>query len=296
MAGYVPLDGRPMRFQVGTRPLDPNDWIEIDDRRAADLQAKDELLRAQRDDVMAELPEGRAGAREVGALLLDFLPRRYPQTFVATDGGVRDLELDREIRMTDELPLEATARLVQEDICVMSRDGEGRWRLTAAAVCFPSHWSMREKLGQDMDGIHEPVPDYEGRLARPTQSILDRLSPHRPVWRLNWTIVGRPDLHLLYSRDSWPGLDRGEDPGDALFFRVERQTLRALPVSGDIVFTIRTYVTSLRDMGRIRPGIYADLLAGVSEVGPELIAYRGWADVVEPMRAWLEAQVRIESP
>ncbi len=41
------------------------------------------------------------------------------------------------------------------------RDGSTQqYRLLGGVVCFPSHWSLLEKLGQDLPTIHSPVPRW----------------------------------------------------------------------------------------------------------------------------------------
>ena len=35
-----------------------------------------------------------------------------------------------------------------------------QYRLLGGVVCFPSHWSVLEKLGQDLPTIHDPVPRW----------------------------------------------------------------------------------------------------------------------------------------
>jgi hypothetical protein len=47
--------------------------------------------------------------------------------------------------------------------------------------------------------------------------------------------------------------------------RVERQTLRRLPRSGAVVFTIRVYLTPLKELGRGEAGRLAAAIRGVKE-------------------------------
>ncbi|HEY9662512.1 MAG TPA: heme-dependent oxidative N-demethylase subunit alpha family protein [Allocoleopsis sp.] len=57
------------------------------------------------------------------------------------------------------------------------------YRLTAESVCFPSHWSFLEKLGQALTQIHHPVPGYETALAQPVDYYFDRLKADYPDLR-----------------------------------------------------------------------------------------------------------------
>jgi len=130
----------------------------------------------------------------------------------------------------------AAARLVQEDLCVLVRSDA--WRLQAACVCFPSRWNSLQ-LGTTLDDIHRPVPSYDVELSRPTNAFFERLKPSRSFWRLNWTLIDSPALHQPTSARRSPHGDLAD-----WFFRVERQTLRRLPLSDAIIFTIRNYVAS----------------------------------------------------
>jgi hypothetical protein len=53
--------------------------------------------------------------------------------------------------------------------------------------------------------------------------------------------------------------------------RVERQTLRRLPRTGAIVFTIRVYLTQFRDLGPGEAGRLAAAMRGMKE---EEVVYR----------------------
>ena len=68
--------------------------------------------------------------------------------------------------------------------------------------------------------------------------MFDNLQPERPVFRFNWSI--NPDADLYYPASKAHGaLPAGHDLSlERTFARVERQTLRRLPVTGDILFTV----------------------------------------------------------
>jgi hypothetical protein len=188
-------------------------------------------------------------------------------------------------------PIDAAARLVQEDLCLMLNDGDS-WVLGAASVCFPSRWDLAGKLGQDLAGIHRPVPGYAETLGQPTESFFDRLRPERPVWRLNWTLIDDPALHQPdpAARTPAPPTDRtvsGEGP--ALWLRVERQTLRRLERTAAVIFTIRTYVSALDDLLQAHPEVVSALLATLPTVPAATVAYKGWDGLVGPLLSRLRS-------
>lgn len=112
------------------------------------------------------------------------------------------------------------------------------WPLAAASLCFPSRWSLVDKLGRPMAEVHQPVEGYAQELANRVDRFFDRLD-ERIVWRRNWFIHPEESLYQ-------PARPPGGDPvipadrcGDDLYLRSERQTLRRLSSSGWVLFTIR---------------------------------------------------------
>ena len=245
---HTPYDGSHKPFTIGMSLLDPNDWIEPDEHLARHLARKDELLAADRDVVFREEPETRAAQAEVLAMLAEFLPRRFPDVWRREGDRMAILPAGRSVDLADEEPpLLIASRLVQEDLCLM-RDGPGGYRLAAASLCFPSSWSLTEKFGMTLDGLHGNVPGYAdflgGRMAR----IFANMKVEMPVKRLNWSIYTDDDLHHPQSKARPRSWFEGDE--FSAFVRVERQTLRRLPVSGDILFTIKIHVDPLEAFRR----------------------------------------------
>jgi hypothetical protein len=262
---HTPYDGSHKPFTIGVSLLDPNDWIEPDEHLVRHLARKDELFAAGRDAVFREEPETRAAQAEVLAMLADFLPARSAEIW-RRDGSHMDiLPAGRTIDLDgDAPPLLTASRLVQEDLCLM-RDGPGGYRLAAASLCFPSSWSLTEKFGMTLDGLHGNVPGYPDFLAGRMARIFAHMKAEMPVKRLNWSIYTDDDLHHPQSK-SRPRNWFEEEGEFSAFVRVERQTLRRLPVSGDILFTIKIYVDPLEafrthpDGARLALGLRDDIL------------------------------------
>jgi hypothetical protein len=146
----------------------------------------------------------------------------------------------------------------------ISSSGADGWRLAAAALAFPSSWSLAEKFGQPLDRIHAAVPGFPGRMGERVARIFDNLKAEQPVWRVNWSIYDDADLHHPQSKAGprrWSGA--AGRFGESAFVRVERQTLRRLPASGDILFTIRVYVDPVAAFARHPQG--AELARGLRE-------------------------------
>jgi hypothetical protein len=169
--------------------------------------------------------------------------------------------------------LERTARRVEEDLCVLV-DGV----LVAGCVCFPSHWRLTDKIGRSLTDIHQRVPGYESELSAKADSFLRRLTTGTVVGRRNFAIH---ELADLFAPDAAPTL--GVPPPEQ-WLRSERQTLRRLPRSDAVLFTIRTQQVQLRHVGeRTRQNLAARLRAEPDE----LIAYRDLTDRLPALLAWL---------
>ena len=135
----------------------------------------------------------------------------------------------------------------QDDLCLL-QESVGLYRLTAASLCAPSYWRLAEKIGEPLAAIHGPVPAYHTELNPRVNRFFHHLKVEQPVWRGNWSVV--PDPELFQPGDELRDLASaasitGQDAGDRLYTRIERQTLRRLPRSEAIAFTIRVYIHPL---------------------------------------------------
>lgn len=266
MAGPAWLDelgfgAGPPWHAMGTRSLPDDGWPLQDDGHGAQVERKRVLLDTDHDVVAADCPGARAAVEEAARLV------------AASTGGVLDAARP---------PLEAAALLVQEDLCVLIDTGDG-WRLAAGVVCFPSMWRLPDKLGLHITAVHDPVPAYAEELGRRVDRFLDRLRAGRPVWRRNWLVHDSDELHVP---DPPPAHGAPLVPGD-LWLRSERQTLRRLPSTGAILFTIRTEQAPIGCLAT-RPTLAAAMAQAVSSWSPALVTYRGAGAWREPLLAWLD--------
>ncbi|WP_426571695.1 heme-dependent oxidative N-demethylase family protein [Aquihabitans sp. McL0605] len=214
----------PPWLAMGLSRIDDAAWLLPDEARDGELAERARLLDQRRDEVFAALPGTEAASAEVLALVRQWERRHRPD--------LAEAPVDPSLH-----PLEAAGRRTQEDLVLMV-DRDGSAHLDAAVLCFPSHWRLRDKVGGSALAIHGPVPRYREDLAEKVDRFLDRLRPDVLVARRNWSV------HLddaLFSPD--PPLDPSPvtagEVGDGLWLRSERQTLRRLPSSGVVLFTIR---------------------------------------------------------
>ena len=213
-------------------------------------------------DVPSLLGKARSGgALKIGLSKLDerdwFQPRpdraARAAAFAEFPGGIQmtseaarpGAELAGILDITGGLAEAAASR--HEDMCLLTRrEGEEVYRLIGAAVAWPSDWLPCEKMGLPMRGLHAPIHGYEDQLASGVDRFMDRLKPGAIYGRSNWFIAATgamrwvaepPDIAFA---DATPA-----NAGKTLFVRSERQTLRRLPETGAILFTIGIYVQPL---------------------------------------------------
>jgi hypothetical protein len=246
---HTPYDGSKQPFTIGLEPLGSRDWIEPDEFLASDLTQKERLLAARRDVVARSEAGTHAAQMEVLRMLTEYLPRRYPQIYTRDGDSIHIGPAARSVAVEAvNEPLIAAARLVQEDLCVMRRSDEG-WRLAAAVLCFPSSWSLAEKLGKNLGAIHAPVPGFAGRMESVVTRVFDNLRVGEPLARTNWSIYNDAELHHPPSEGGATQFSSDDDVMARAHIRVEPQTLTRLPETSDILFTIRVYVDP---MARLR--------------------------------------------
>jgi Haem-dependent oxidative N-demethylase, alpha subunit-like len=296
MVRYRPFLDGPWRLAMGIKALDLEEWIEIDERFAAQLAERKRLLDDQRSAVLGELPESRSGQRELLKLLLDHLPRRFPEQFRRVDGRIENRVTGERFVLAawEDAPLELMGRLVQEDLCLMRR-GDAGYRLVAAVLCFPAHWRLADKLGRPLHVIHEPVPGFGERLADPVDRFFAGIQVARPVWRVNWSLVDAPTLFRPPEHRGNPRPISAEQAGRQLWLRVERQTLRRLPRSGDVVFGIHTCVDPLED-AIDSPRAAQALAARIREMPDAMARYKSILPIRAPLLAWLDGRVGGQGP
>jgi dimethylamine monooxygenase subunit A len=239
----TPYDGSAKPFTIGLKPLDIAEWLDVDEEFATYIAEKRRLYAAEINNVLVAEDGTQDAQAEVLALVeaqLGIEAKRPLQTRAGEDYHAR---------------IAQAGLLVQEDLVLMRRSPDS-WRLVAASVCFPSAWSLREKFGKALGEVHAPVPGFNTgtRNAALIERMFDNLWPEKPVMRWNWTLFGDTPLYHPVAEG---GVKRRFGDGvlaDGITIRMERQTLRKLPQSGDILFTIRTYREPIATLQRRADG------------------------------------------
>lgn len=268
---YYPVDPRGNRLTVGLRTLDMQNWFEFDEHFASEIAEKRKLDESGA-EVFGQLPESELGVAEFLELAGENLREFHSEKVQAFDG------------------LLEFSKVVQEDICIMTPI-DGSWVLTAAVLYAPSRWRLFDKLGKSLEGIHKPVPGYQEQIGNAVEFSFDRLTPERSVWRANWTLLDNATRFQPTPPSPENQLKlEGADLNEQVFFRVERQTLRKMPKTGDIAFTIRTYVTPLGDLLKAIESPQK-MLEALKTMEPDHVSYKGWNTLKPALISHLERDI-----
>jgi hypothetical protein len=293
----------PARRPVPTAAGEWGRWtIDVDDEYESELALRAQILAADptRAVVMPHMRAacwdtlleclGEAAAANPGEMEL----RRDGEAWVWSNARLQE---ERRFVLGDEdslgaEPLAYTGSQVQEDLVLLDqRDGE-LWA-DAGLVTFAADWSMRFDAGMTFLQIHGPVPRVHvaGVIPRAHRFLL-RLEAGDPFRRTNWTMS--VDRRLDQSTETYPewGPDRARvlgaaDLPDRLQLRVEVQHLIRLPGSGAVLFLIRTYMVSLRELAAV-PAWRVRLAAVLNELPEDMVDYKGLTRFRAAAAEWLQ--------
>ena len=248
---HLPFLDRPTAFTVGLKPLPLSAWL-TPDWEAAALPEKAVLLTHRQGKVYGAAPGSAPGEAEAAALVAQ-----------AAEGSSGTTLAD-------------AARLVSDDLVLMEQR-DGAWTATAAALCSPTYFSVADALGSSLALLHGPVPAGEGfadRIGR----VFSMIRPEEPLERFNWTVQPTAQRFTPSSAPLKSLAEAIPDHAalDVMHLRVERQTIRRLPQTGGVLFTIRVSLDPLRAVFAAAGG--REAFAAAWATAPDnLRRYKGWA-------------------
>ena len=204
----------------GIAPIEPGDWLRVDDAYATQMAERVRLVGANTAAVYASVDGSYAACREVLRVILHEISTA--EGYVVSEANVVCPD-GRKVALDWDHPLLCAGMLVQEDLCVLQKRG-AEYDLTAAILCFPASWTLAEKIDRPMTAIHEPVHEYTDDIAKRVARMFDAIHPDRPLWRAN--ALRYADATLFQPRSM---MARRIKPTDAAgFIRSERQSLLRL--------------------------------------------------------------------
>lgn len=287
-----PLPYRPFRYgpkyfvTMGLRNVNWDDWIELDNHFPRFHADKSRRIRERGSKCCKTAPEAYPAAVELLEELRTYLPDRYPTLYQRTEKGIKNLwsgeDLDTTSDPLPEDPMQTCGRLVQDDLAIMIERPDSQYYLLAGAILLAGFWRLEDKFGMPLSEIHTSgdVPQFREKLEKGMMNFFRRLKPEELVSRNNYFLQVDDDLawsNSIGSEDSdgisWNTAEKNRAI-EHHFFRSERQTLRRLPKSGGVVFTIRTYFHPVTEIAN-EDYVPGRLASAVRSWGDDVSRYKG---------------------
>jgi dimethylamine monooxygenase subunit A len=262
-ARYFPIESRPLRMSAGLHRFGTDfgqaardhEFFQVDGERPRYLIAKRQAPPARRvfgtEDASSEL--ARAAAL---AWMRKTLAQEAPEVLASAAH-------DRDAR--DEL--DALARSLQEDFCVLCAGDEYTGRAALIDVRLPSGWRPERLRDASFLSIHAPVPGFPAD-ARAAQSMVRTMVERGPFVRFVWTLT--PDARLDRHPDAIGPTNWQRAEG--LYLRVERQVTVPLMAANAGLFLIRVYVYPFNELNSEQR---ARMLAALAAMPEPIRTYKG---------------------
>lgn len=300
---YRPFKSGPDYFvTMGIGRLDLNDWIELDNQWMKFHNEKLVRLSDERSSLRCKtLPQAFHAAQETMQLLSQYLVYRYPSLFqYQYDQNKKYIR----IKVTNEIypiesddPLRYASLLIQDDLALMIEGSDGQYYLKGGSIVLPGFWRLEDKLNMSLAQIHLEgnVPQYKEKLQQSMDKFFHKLTPENLFVRHNYGIQTDDNLAWASSigpEDTYGSLsyqDQRHLTIEDLYFRCERQTLRRLPRTKAILFTIRTYFHPITDIAQ-EPGIPARLASAIWSWPDDVAHHRGKEKYGDLLLKYLDEQ------
>jgi hypothetical protein len=243
---------------------------------------------------------------DVLELVAEDLAQHYPQHFRVDRQGDRwhwenalaDTSTDFQFGDSSILgrePLDWIGCQVQEDLVLLSADASATF--VGGQLCFANGWAISDRVGKSFLEVHQRTPQATMHSVNAGAHFLEILKPGRTFWRMSWnfklsnqmdmTTQHKPAYKADFAKRA-PQLTE-EEVGAAVFIRIERQTFTRLRQSGNLLFGIHTYNSSLAEEAA-DPGRARSILEVIRGAPPDVKDYKAITPIEQPMVAFLESR------
>ncbi|MCJ1388850.1 mannosyltransferase [Xylographa bjoerkii] len=298
---YRPFRQGPYHITMGLRTMKWDEWIELDCHYLKFHADKARRIKERGSKCCKTAPEAFDGAVELLEEFCDYLPQRYPSLYRQTSVGMDNLVTGESFNIIErplvEDPMQMAARMVQDDIAIMFEKPDGQYYLLAGSILLAGFWRLEDKWKMALSEIHTTgdVPSFKQKLEKGMMNFFRRVQPNGPVLRNNYFI--QVDDNLAWSDSIGPEDDDGigwitAEKNKAIkhhWFRSERQSLRRLPRSGGVVFTIRTYFHPITEVAQ-QPLVPGRLASAIRSWGDDVARYKGRERYQDVLLEYLDAK------
>ncbi|KAF7563643.1 hypothetical protein G7046_g455 [Stylonectria norvegica] len=302
-----PLPYRAFRYgpkyniTMGLRTIQPEQWIELDNQFPRYHAEKKTRIQERGNKCVRTHPEAYPAAMELLQELTDYLPARYPNLFKRTSVGINNIWSGESFNIVEtplrEDPMAICARLVQDDLALMIQRPDGEYYLLAGAVLLAGFWRLSDKYEMSLSDIHTSadVPGFREKLETGMTRFFKRIKCDSFYSRNNYFVQVDDALAWSWSIGdedhptvSWSTVET-DKPIDQHWFRSERQSLRRLPKTGAVCFTIRTYFLPITDMAQ-EDYVPGRLASAIRSWGDDVSVYKGKEKYGDVLLDYLDQQ------
>ena len=262
--------------------------IDVDEHYLAEM--RDRALVLDEDPLRCQsLAHMEMAGWDTLELLMQCKADSYPESFSLERNGDqwhwinRPMGIDQHFTFGDATtlpygPLEYITRQAQGDFVVLDERQDNLW-MDAGMVTTQADWSLDFDIGMNFFEWHAPVPlAHEKGIFKRAIKYLMAVQQSNPARRLNWTMTVNPRLDTSPENYHVWGPENThitpENVADKLFLRIESQSFWRLPRSNAILFPIRCYFLSMRDLSTV-PKWATRMHRVLKSLPPELSSYKG---------------------
>ncbi|KAI1871921.1 hypothetical protein JX265_005907 [Neoarthrinium moseri] len=287
-----PLPYRAFRYgpkyniTMGLRSSPYEDWIQLDSHYPKYHSDKAARIEDRGSKCCITAPEAYPAALELLEELTAYLPCRYPALFKRTSTGISNIWSGESFDITErplkEDPMIMCGRLVQDDLALMIERPDGQYYLLAGAILLAGFWRLEDKFGMPLWKIHTSgdVPQFKEKLECGMTKFFSRLRCEELYTRNNYFLQVDDSLPWSWSigdedspEVSWDTAEKNRAV-EHHWFRSERQSLRRLPKTGAVCFTIRTYFHPIMEIAQ-EDYVPGRLASAIRSWGDDVARYKG---------------------
>ncbi len=187
-------------FQIGTRPMEPAQWLAIGPDHGPFLREKRARLNANPLPFYRTTPGSLPAQIELRDRVVAHLLAHHADVFAMADGRL----VDRVEGTAHELdspgvePLALISQFLEEDF-ILLQQVDGQDQITAASNAYSSSGRIVSSVGRSIPWAHKFVPTLNDQLGPRIDRVLGNIKVDAPVERFNWLLT--PIASRLFPED-----------------------------------------------------------------------------------------------